>query len=57
MGVIIVCSGLEKICLIFYWKEIIRNFLTNHWLDMDLRRRKGFGYVFIGKLLQTFYGG
>ena len=35
-GVIIVYSGLEKVYFIFYWKGMIGNSLTNHWLDMDL---------------------
>ena len=35
-GVTIVSSGLEKVCFIFYWKEMIGKSLTNHWLDMDL---------------------
>ena len=55
-GVIIVRSGLEKVYFIFYWKEMIGNSLTNHWLDMELRRSKRYGYVFIEKLLQTFFG-
>ena len=55
-GVIIVGSGSENVYFIFYWKEIIGNFLTNYWLDMDLRRSKKYGYVDIGKLLQTFSG-
>ena len=40
----------------FYWKEMIGNSLTNHWLDMNLRRRKKDDYVDIRKLLQTFSG-
>ena len=32
-GVIIVCSELEKVDFKFYW--MIKNSLTNHWLDMD----------------------
>ena len=32
-GVIIVCSELEKVYFKFYW--MIKNSLTNHWLDMD----------------------
>ena len=55
-GVIIVGSGSENLYFIFYWKEIIGNFLTNYWLDMDLRRSKKYGYVDIVKLLQTFSG-
>ena len=35
-GVTIVSSGLEKVCFIFYWKEMIGKSLTNHWLDIDL---------------------
>ena len=33
---------------------MIENSLTNHWLDTDLRRHKRYGYVDIGKLLQTY---
>ena len=52
-GVIIVHSGLEEVYFIFYWKKMIGNSLNNYWLDMDLRRHKRYGYVDIGKLLQT----
>ena len=52
-GVILLHSGLEKVYFIFYWKEMIGNSL-NDWLDIGLRRRKGYGYFDIGKLLQTF---
>ena len=55
-GLIIAHSGFQKVYFIFYWKEIIGNSLPNHWLDMDLKRRKRYGYVDIGKLLQTFSG-
>ena len=56
-GVIIGCSGSENVHFIFYWKEMIENFVTNYWLDMDFRRRKKYGYVDIGKFLKTFSGG
>ena len=39
-GVIIVGSGSENVHFIFYWKEMIGNFVTNYWLDLDFRRRK-----------------
>ena len=42
-GVIIVGSGLETVGFIFYRKEMIKNVLINHWLD-------------IRKLLQIFSG-
>ena len=32
-GVIIVLSGLGKVYFIFYWKGMIGNSLTNHWVD------------------------
>ena len=41
--VIIVGLGLETVYFTFYWKEMIGNFLTNHWLDME--RSKKYGYV------------
>ena len=55
-AVIIVRSGLEKVYFIFYWKEMIGSSLTNHWLDIDLRTPKRYGYVGIGKLFQTLSG-
>ena len=33
---------------------MIENSSTNNWPDMDLKRRQKYGYVDIGKLLQTF---
>ena len=44
-GVIIVCSWLEKVSFIFYWKEMIGDPLTEHRRDMHLRRCKQDGYV------------
>ena len=55
-GVIIVRPGLGNVYFIFYWKEMIQSSLANHWLDMNLRWHKRYGYADIGKLFQAFSG-
>ena len=54
--VIIVGSGSENFYFIFYWKDVMGNFLTNYWLDMDLRNCRKCGYLDTGNFLQAFSG-